>query len=231
MRNLLLALIAVLATNAVSGQTRIQLKLYQNTDFFNVSYQNSDTQETRETDVTNFDRISLAVAFSGNRNLSHEIEFFVPERSRSIYDVKFPMDYEFRESYRFTSEISTYSFRYELDKSFNPSNRVFFSLGVGINPYYTKSEYEPTMPNTYYRGVKIFGVSLNVVPRINFKITPRFLMEFNIPFKIYDLRDKESEIHNPAIPIRDQVMKDDLKHIFFESTYTLRLGIVYILKK
>jgi hypothetical protein len=51
-------------------------------------------------------------------------------------------------------------------------------------------------------------------------------VDLNVQLKIYDLRLEKNEVGNPAIPIRQQET-NDVDHIFFESAYTIRLGLAY----
>ncbi len=209
------------------AQRSFQAKVYQNTDYFNVSYYNSQTNSTRNSNVLNFTRISLAFVINTSKNLTHEIEFLIPELSKSIYKVKLPLDYSFKEDDRMKSTISTYSFRYELSKAlFNRSKKMVFNLGLGVNPYYTKTEYEPTVANVYYSFVQLYGASVNVIPRINFNITDKIVLDLNIPLKLYDLQNKETHVNNPSLPIRQQ-SSSEVTDVFFEQAYTIRLGMSY----
>jgi len=204
--------------------------VYQNTDYFNVSYYNSQTNASRNTEELNFSRISIAVAINTLKHFTHEIEFFIPELSKSIYKVKLPLDYEFEENDGYVSSISTYSFRYELSKKvFSLSNRFQFIAGLGVNPYLTTTEYEPTMSNQYYSKVERYGVSFNIVPRIDYRVTDRIYIDLNIPLKVYDLQRKDVQNNNPNLPMREQKF-NEVTDIFFENVYTIRLGVRYIFK-
>jgi hypothetical protein len=101
-----------------------------------------------------------------------------------------------------------------------------FSFGVGVNPYYTKAEYFPLTPVTYYRYLKKYGASLNVIPRVSYAISTKVRLDLNIPLKFFDLREEEQKIENPAIPIRYQT-NGGLVHPFFENIYTIRFGVAY----
>jgi hypothetical protein len=73
---------------------------------------------------------------------------------------------------------------------------------------------------------QLYGFAFNFTPRINYKISRRFNIDLNVPLKIYDLRLEKNQVNNPAIPIRQQ-NTNDVDHIFFESAYTIRLGLAY----
>ena len=157
----------------------------------------------------------------------HEIEFFIPEISKSLDDIQYPMNYEFRKDVTFDGEGTSYSLRYELSKTLTDESKRFgFAIGAGINPYYVHLEYIPNVETTYYWSTQLYGFALNFIPRINYKISRRFNIDLNVPLKIYDLRLEKNEVANPAIPIRQQNTNGS-DHIFFESAYTIRLGLAY----
>ncbi len=167
---------------------------------------------------------------STRRNFIQEIEVIIPEISKSIYNVKLPLDYSFQDDGARVGTISTFSIRYELSKIlFNPSKKFRFNLGLGINPYFTETKYEPEVSNAYYSNAKLFGVSFNIIPRINYNITDRILIDLNIPFKLYDLQNQETHVNNPSLPIRQQT-STEFTDIFFEDAYTIRLGVSYVFK-
>ncbi len=231
MKNYLLLSSLLLFAISSSAQRSFQVKVYQNTDYFDVSYYNSQTNSSRNSNELNFSRISLAFAINTRKNFVHEIEIIIPELSKSIYNVKLPLDYSFQDDGPRVGTISTYSFRYELSKVLsNPSKKFRFNLGLAINPYFTDTEYEPENSIAYYKSnTKLFGVSFNIVPRINYNITDRILIDLNIPFKLYDLQNKETRINNPALPIRQQT-SSEFTNVFFEDVYTIRLGVSYVFK-
>ena len=204
-----------------SYSQRVGIKIYQNTDFFETTYNQASSGQL------NFNRFSLAVDFHTKNSFLHEVEFFIPEITKSLDDLQYPMNYEFRKGDTFDGQGTSYSLRYELSKRLtNESNKFGFSLGAGINPYYVHLEYIPNVETTYYWSTRLYGFAVNLIPGINYKISKRFSVDLNVPLKIYDLRGEENKVHNPAIPIRQQET-NDFDQIFFESAYTIRLGLEY----
>lgn len=229
MKHIFALLTLSLLGSASVAQTKTQLKLYQNTDFFNVNYYNGVIQESRSTTHASINRFSLAVNLIGKKKLSQEIELFIPEISTSIYHVKFPQTYTFNESNTYDRKISTYAFRYEVNMALHQSDRSLVSLGAAINPYYWEEKDTPLVSNVYARDLKTYGVSLNLIPRVSLKLTRKITLDVNIPFKLYDLQKVTQNIKNPAIPIADQT-NGGYTNIFFQNSYTIRLGIAYALK-
>ena len=231
MRKIVLA--ALFISNAIYsfGQNNFGVKIYQNTDIFETQYYESGTREMTKVKNVNFNRITFAVNIDTKKGYTHEIEFLIPEISKPLENIQYPLNYEFRKDETFDGEASSYSFRYEVSKALtNKAKRFSFLLGAGINPYYVHIEYEPNVETTYYSSTQLYGFALNIIPRIRYKVSQRFSVDLNVPLKIYDLRGEKNKTKNPAIPIRQQTT-NDYSNIFFETAYTLRFGLMYKLNK
>jgi hypothetical protein len=230
MRKILIT--AVLISQAVFSlaQRDIAIKIYHNTDIFKTEYNERETREVRTVHNFNVSRISLALDIKGNKGFTHELEVFMPEKSKSPKNILFPFNYEFSVGKNFDTHLSTYSMRYQISKKLNSNdNKLSFRLGAGINPYFVHLENEPKVSNTSYSSRKIAGFAVNISPGIAYKICRRFSLELNIPLKIYDFRGERIRIDNPAIPIWHQ-RTSEISHLFFEGAYTVRFGVRYNLK-
>ena len=211
-----------------SGQSNFGVKVYQNTDFFKTRYLLFwGPNVFSEVEHVNFSRISLALGIYSKKDLNHEIEFMIPEVSRSLENLQYPMNYEIRRGTSFDSKGSSFSLRYELSKTLTKNDkRLAFSPGIGLNPYYVEIEYIPKDETTYYVSTTFYGFTVNITPRVTYMISKHFIIDLNVPFKIYDLRVEKYKVENPAIPIRQQE-NTDVHNIFFETAYTIRLGVMY----
>lgn len=214
------------------GQKNFGIKIYQNTDIYEIQYFESFFNEVTRFDEVNFNRISLAIDIGTKKGYTHEIEFLIPELSKSYEDIQYPMNYELqKKNSNFDGQIRSYSLRYELSKTLtNKDKKLNFDFGAGINPYYVLVEYIPNVETRYYSSSKLYGFALNLVPRIKYKISSRFIIDLNVPLKVYDLRAEKYRVKNPAIPINQQT-KIDYSNTFFESVYTFRLGLMYRLSR
>ncbi|HZI26156.1 MAG TPA: hypothetical protein VFD46_13825 [Chryseolinea sp.] len=228
-----IVLVALFISNVIYsfGQNAFGVKIYQNTDIFETQYYESRTMEMTKVKNVNFNRITFAVDIDTKKGYTHEIEFLIPEISKPLENIQFPLNYEFRKDETFDGEASSYSFRYEVSKTLtNKAKRFSFLLGAGINPYYVHIEYEPNVETTYYSSTQLYGFALNITPRISYRVSQRFSVDLNVPLKIYDLRGEKNKTENPAIPIRQQTT-NDYSNIFFENAYTIRFGLMYKLNK
>lgn len=232
MTNIIITALLILSAICSLGQRNFAIKIYQNTDIFEIQYYERITNAVEIFDEVHFTRLSLAVDMETKKGFTHEIEFLIPEVSKSFDNIQYPMNYVFqKKAPDFDGQVSSYSLRYEFSKTLtNKNKRLGFDLGIGINPYYVLVEYIPTIETRYYSSTKLYGFVLNMVPRIKYKLSPRFSIDFNVPLNIYDLRAEKFRVKNPAIPI-DQQMNNRYRHIFFESTYTFRVGLMYKLSK
>lgn len=209
------------------GQHKFGIKIYQNTDIYKTQYYESGINKLTNFNNVNFNRLSLAIDIDTKNNFTHEIEFLIPEISKSTDDIQFPMSYEFIKDITFDGKASSYSLRYELSKTLTrASGRFAFNLGLGVNPYYVHIEYIPNVETAFYASTKLYGLALNMTPRIKYKLSERFSMDLNIPLKIYDFRGERNMVNNPAIPIRQQIT-NRFNNIFLENAYTIRLGLTY----
>ena len=226
MKVCLFTILSICSALSAFGQKSIGIKLYQNTDFFETKYHHSWNTVTTVRNV-NFTRFSLALSLHTRKNYVHELEVLVPEISKSLDDIQYPMSYDFRIHPSIQSSGSTYSLRYEINRTLtNQAERFQFNLGAALNPYYVFFEHIPHETNVYYSSTRQYGFAFNIVPRMTYKLGQRFSLDLNVPLKLYDLRVTETEIHNPAIPVRQQ-NNTEYNNLFFESAYTIRFGVMY----
>lgn len=227
MKKIILVTYFILIAIFSFGQKKYGIKIYQNTDIFKTQYYESRGRTLTKLNVVNFSRPSLAIDIHTKNSFTHEIELLIPEVSKSVENIQYPLNYEFRKDITTKGKASSYSIRYELNKTLtNESNRFSFSAGVGINPYYVRIEYIPIVETTFYMSTKLYGFAFNLTPRLKYKLSKRISVDLNIPLKIYDLRGQRNWIRNPLIPIGQQ-KNNDYRSIFFETAYTIRLGLMY----
>lgn len=216
--------LAFFVTTLSFGQRETGIKLYQNSDFFLTHFSQTNTKHNY-----NFTRLSLAINFSGKRFI-HEVEAFVPEISKSIYNVKFPYEQYFNGPDYYKIRVNTYSIRYGISKTLiGTSPHLHFNLGVGVNPYFISEADDPKDPNYIRISRKTYGISFNITPCLVIKVAKRWSVDLSVPLKIYDLRHYHLYVPNPSIPIAQQTRNvwDDK---FFEAAYTVRFGVIFKLK-
>ncbi|MEJ1236586.1 hypothetical protein WBG78_00570 [Chryseolinea sp. T2] len=227
MKSLIALFFMLTSAISVIAQKSFSIKLYQNSDFFDSEINDWDTRTTTTVHNANFNRFSVAVSLTSKKRFTHELEIFIPEFSKSLGDLQYPMDYSISKGSSIEGKAGSWSLRYELSKVLTKANKgLQFSAGAGINPYLVRIEYFSNNPQTYYSSSDLYGAAITIVPRVSYKLFPAFSLELSMPFKVYDLRVNQRRIDNPAIPIAQQETKS-YNSIFFESVYTIRLGLSY----
>lgn len=211
------------------GQYGLSFKIYQNTDLFQQQYHIPQPRENINQDKINFSRISLAFGFRSGKSYFHEVELQIPEFSRPLGKLDFPQKYSIWKGDAYDQIGSSFSCRYELGKLLGDKSKpINLLLSTCINPYYIKLEYTPTVPNAYYYSLTHYGLALNVVPRLYFRLNRLFSIDLNSPIRIYDFRRSKYRQDNPILPLQQQRSKQ-IDHLFFESVYTIRIGLMYSL--
>ena len=106
MKRILLTVYFLVIVLSSYAQQKIGIKIYQNTDLFNAEYYSGSeyygarNKSLTESDRVNFNRFSLALDINTKKNLTHEIEFFIPEIKKSSNKIQFPLNYEFKKDNR-----------------------------------------------------------------------------------------------------------------------------------
>lgn len=209
------------------GQQGPGFKLYQNTDIFQLQCINFKPRETIKQGKINFSRISLAYVLLTKKNYFHEVELQIPEFSKPIEKLDFPLKYTYWKGETYDDSGRSFSFRYEIGKLLGDKSKpINFLLSTGINPYYVQLEYTPTTSSGYYFSSTYYGFELNATPRLYLKISPHFTIDLNLPIRIYNFQISKFRQDNPILPVQQQ-RSIETNHLFFEPVYTIRLGLMY----
>src|SRR6187551_2484282 len=98
------------------GQQGLSFKVYQNTDIFQQQCIILNPREEIMQTKTNFSRISFAAVLLSKKNYFHEVEIQIPEFSKPIEKLDFPLKYTFWKGEAHEEAGSSVSFRYEYGK-------------------------------------------------------------------------------------------------------------------
>lgn len=118
------------------------------------------------------------------------------------------------------------SFRYEYQWSFDkdPTRKVSFSLGLGFNPYFFQYSRTPILTTEFPDRDQIFGVRAFAIPRLSWHISPRFYVDFNLPFCLAEYRYHGIYNEDPVIPLDDRKLQNtDLTAL--PNYFSGRIGI------
>jgi hypothetical protein len=173
--------------------------------------------------------MSLASVLLSKKSYFHEIEFQVPEFSKPIEKLDFPLKYTFWKGEPYEETGSSFSFRYEFGKLLGGKSKpIKFLLSAGINPYYVQLEYTPTTSNGYYFSSTYYGFVMNATPRLYLKLSPHLTIDLNLPIRMYNFQVAKFRQDNPILSVQQQ-RSSETNHLFFEPVYTIRLGLMYTL--
>jgi hypothetical protein len=219
-----LAATLFLAMLQTTAQNLIRLKVYHNTDNLEKTEDLPFPEGLSRERVWNFKRVSFAMEISGKKDLIHQLEIFFPQVARPTSMPGYPLNYTYS-SGPFRHESTAISFRYEVSKKVAESGGLKFSVGLGINPYYHKLSNISTIDLYADRHSKNVGAAVTISGTLEMKLTDLLGLEIGLPLKVYDFRVESFRINNPSITIRQQTATKN-EHIFFESAYTLRAGLI-----
>jgi hypothetical protein len=209
------------------SQSSIGIKVYQNTDFFKAEYYGAGNYQYKTDHHRSFNRFSVAINVVTKRNFLHEVELFVPELSKSLENIQFPLNYKFTKTAPTVDKATVYAFRYDVSKVVTDlAKRISVVLGAGVNPYRIKIDYSSQQAFVYSRRQTMYGVAVNIIPGVQYSVSKRFMMDLSIPFRIYNYKRERMQVDNPAIPISQQTKESD-EGKFFENVYTIRFGLRY----
>jgi len=108
---------------------------------------------------------------------------------------------------------------------FKTKDRKFLpSLGLGINSYFLQSSTRPKTADLFPVSDRIIGSKVFLTPRINYFITPKLFLDFNIPLCIMDFNLKSSRKENPVLPINQQRISV-FQFQQFPTVFSARIGV------
>ena len=212
MRNIFLSCFVCLAFNSMAQS--VGVRLYQNSDFFEVKKEYYPTDKITRSSQVNFNRFSLSIILK-TKKVTHELELFIPEITKPTNKAQFPKNYQHKTGGPFSSEFTSYSFRYEIKKHLAGKSDLHFNAGIAVNPYYLLIERNPEFPGYFYNYERYSGASFNIIPEIQYNFTNRFSLVLNTPINVFDFHHKIWHVKNPSIPVRQQKIEDTNEHSFF----------------
>lgn len=210
------------------AQGKWGIRLNQNTDFFSVTYTETDmntliTSSNKEREVR-IGRISAAVSYLSGE-YTQELELFVPQVNGS--SPTFPWPHDVRINVNTEHKYSSYAARYMISRNvYSLTKSLSLSLGGGLNAYCVKDEIMPRNEYAFPVSDYSIGMSLNVIPGVNLKASEHFSFLLDCPLKVFDVYHKTVNTRNPAIPVRRQKERS-FETDFFMNAVTVRLGVAY----
>jgi hypothetical protein len=122
--------------------------------------------------------------------------------------------------------ICSIAARYEyIFTFFKTKDRKFLpSLGLGINSYFLQSSTRPKTADLFPISDRIIGSKVFLTPRINYFITPKLFLDFNIPLCILDINLQTKNKQDPILPINQQSVST-IRFQQFPTVFSARIGL------
>lgn len=201
------------------------IKIYNLTSYEEYTESTSYINETR----TSLQILHPTIAFQWNNNKrnSNEVELTSfklgkletkSETQDTIKGGNYNLDYD-----KFSTMISV---RYEYILNFNKSKdrKIVPSLGFGINPYYTQTNYEPKSATKYKHSEMDTGLKLFLIPRLSYYIGSKIFIEINIPICISDVYYSVDKNENPIYQLEEGT-NSTFNLDIFPMVFSGRIGI------
>jgi hypothetical protein len=201
------------------------LKVYQNTDLVKVRRSAWSDQQQRyipsEKYEVSFNRISIAV-MKRTPKWFQEIEL-------SYSTNKAPISWEPRPERPgyFSNKLKYLSIHYELGKRVKSMHKKMdFLIAAGITPYRLEFEKRPIVQNVYPSVQRYLGCTLSTNVHALYPLSQKLFVELNLKIGVFDFRQEQTRIENPAIPFRQQT-SERFNYSFLQPAYTVRCGVGY----
>jgi hypothetical protein len=216
MKKLVLLSSLLLSVHFVHAQ--VAIKLYQNLDYVKYNLEYGEYDQEPEIYLA---RTSLAIQFSNREDLFQEVEF-------SYAQVAIPVVHQVFPSVEHVDVTKDYvGMQYELNKVFGKGADFRFSLGGGALLYGLLTRREPqTNGGVYLREDRYIGTIINLIPRIQYDISKRFIADLNFKLALFDVYYHHQRTHNLMLPMRQQ-REDHVETDFFPPAYNVRIGLGY----
>jgi hypothetical protein len=150
---------------------------------------------------------TVSVRVRSKNNNSHEIELtqFEWNKSENTTVYTYPNGINITVAGGKTT-ITNIALRYEYILNFckGQNSKWMPALGFGAMPYFQRQHLEPALTNEYPGTATKLGMKAFVVPRINYAVSSKFFIDFNIPLCVSDLYFRKDNTTNPNLTISEQ---------------------------
>ena len=226
--SLLLVLVFVLKFGWAQNSNldyKYALKIYNLTAYEEYSKSTSYLNQTK----TTFQLLHPTIAFQWNnsKNNAHEVELtYFNVANFEAYSLAQDTINDVIQNLGDDVISSVISVRYEHILNFNKSKDQKFvpSVGFGINPYYTQTNYSPKISSLFPHSELYVGTKLFLTPRLSYFIGSKFFIDVNIPICISNIYFTSDKNENPTYEIEERTTSS-FNVDLFPNIFTGRIGI------
>ncbi|MES2478736.1 MAG: hypothetical protein V4561_06605 [Bacteroidota bacterium] len=174
---------------------------------------------------------SVAYQWSNAKRNFHEIELsnFRMNRENKTFDIRDSISMTLLVDSAVASSTDI-GLRYEYVINFCKlkNHRLVPSMGIGVYGFYTKDAYMPNNTALLMQSHTEFGVKTFLIPRINYYLSSKFFLDFNIPLLIINMSTEIQKINNPSFSAEQNnssVLKFDLAPKYWAARIGLGMKI------
>lgn len=152
---------------------------------------------------TSFIRPTVAFGWTDKKNKTHELELAellvgkdheennsvgsTPYYAYNIYRIRIAVRYEYR-----------------IDLVKHKEHKLRPSIGIGAMVYNHRDSYKPQVSNIYPYRNHSTGIMLQLIPRLQYKISSRLYADLNVPVGMADVVFTGNRIANPSLKAKEQ---------------------------
>lgn len=230
MKNIMLVLISLsVQTSFAQSEKEYAAKLYSGLTFTTTGHirtQNSQGATLTLHKNLNFAFFSPAfVMFSDNGDF-HELN--IPQFSigKNSYETIVITDTTTQTrldlSIKYISSMVSFAYEYNIGIAKNKESRLQPYIGFSLSPYFSYFKSIPLVSNEFSKVNTNIGAAFFLIPRLNYRINEKWLLDFNIKGGTADIVLKTKKYEDPAIPTTSSI-----ELLLFPINYIFRFGISY----
>ena len=174
-----------------------------------------------------FGYFSPSISFNKDNGNFHEVElttfgFGQNENSQSIIDINGNSQLISGEIVKRFNFGAKYEFSYKIFKQSN--SRLSYYIGSSYSLGYSWNSRTPKLSSQYKTSSIQVSNIISLVPRLNFNLSDKWFIDFNIPINLIDFLIVRSKYMDPVLPINQQTGSySDVN--FLPNTINFKLGI------
>jgi len=213
MKNIIKSLIFFLAifisNNAISQKVTgkyIQFKMYKNVNF--------DLGLTQSSTVVTLGSFLPAIAWGKNENF-HEIQLTSIEFQSRSKTFSYSAGLEYTYNYRVTDQ---------------ENNNFQFYMGAGVGAGFNTifgTLFDPSTQSFNNSSGKYILFHALVIPRVTYKLRSNILLDFSVPYHVYDFKHSNLTLEDPSVPRNGQTTIFN-ENTFFPRIVDVKLGATVI---
>lgn len=204
-----------LSAQESESSNRLNLKFYNTFQYEKFEavpfYQHNGTFEKYQTKENyTWLKPSVAIQWQGKKDKLHEIEwvnFIWNQKQEYFTDGNHDWPTWVPPSYQYKSNLINIAFRYEYLLplfSLNQKN-LNFSIGLGGSPFFIRDKISPIIRNLFPITVTEAGINFYAIPRINYQLSKKFFLDFNILINLAQSEFQRVKMENPSRPVAEQI--------------------------